>query len=260
MFSRKNLMKLLAIVGVMLQSGIVSAEGVNSASGAENYWVVGSYRDAATAQSLTRELEASQVISIRQQDVFIAGILHHRLLIAEMSLRAAVSKQLSSMGIKPWLMTLYQSEAAGMAAVKTEIPTPGIGIQQYLVRVGAFSRVDEAMTLERSLASAGLEVSGESKLAAGKVMHQVWVGPTHDLNDLRNRLETLGFAAGEVKPVSSWQTSARDTSNANRSGPQPVSQAPAAKKAPTQPTSNRYPQDFNLARLPEKRAQPLSVD
>jgi len=269
MFSRKNLVKLLAILGVMLHSGIVSADG---ASGAENYWVVGSYRDAATAQTLTRKLEASQVISIRQQDVFVAGILHHRLLVSEISLNETASAQLNSMGIKPWLMTLYQSDAVGMAAAQTEISTPVISRQQYLVQVGAFNRVDDAMALERSLASAGLEVIGESKLSAGKVMHQVWVGPHHDLNDLLIRLEKLGLAAGEVKSEPFRETSAQEIGYANRSTAQSVQAIPArsatpseqqgrtAEKSQVQRNSNRYPQDFNLARLPEKPAQPLIVD
>ena len=108
---------------------IVSADG---AGGPENYWVVGSYRDAATAQTLTRKLEASQGISIRQQDVFVAGILHHRLLVSEISLNEAVSAQLNSMGIKPWLMTLYQSDAVEFADNKALSEARAAAVAEFI--------------------------------------------------------------------------------------------------------------------------------
>lgn len=258
MFIQKDLMILLAVLGVMLHCGIVSANeviGVESDRGPEKYWVVGSYRDAATAQALARKLEASQALSIRQQDVFVSEVLHHRLLVSELSLSVAALEQLTSMGITPWLLTLPQPEPVSITAARGEISTPVITSDQYLVQVGAFSRVDEAMALERRLARAGLEVSGESKLSAGKVMHQVWVGPTHDLVDLSNRLLRLDVAPGEVRPVA-----LRETSYANRSKAQALLPAPIIEKTQAQSTSSQYPKDFNLATLPKKRSQPLIVD
>ena len=264
MLSRENLTKLLAILGVMLHGGIVSAASVGNAKSAKNYWVVGSYRVAATAQELTRKLESSLALPVRQQEVLVAGVLHYRLLVAEMSVDAVTAGRLNSMGITPWLMTLSESEGdriainpitTPIATNKAVLLTPVMGSEQYLVQVGSFSRIDEAMALERRLATAGLGVSGEAKLAAGKVVHQVWAGPSRDLSDLRNRLQEMNLVPGVVRP-----SSTRETSYANRSAVQPVRSDSVTTKASVQPASDRYPKDFNLARLPEKRGQALIVD
>ena len=251
-------MKLLAVIAVMLHCGIVSA------ASAQNYWVVGSYKDAAKAQDLSQKLAASLGLVVRQQEVLIAGVLHHRLLVREMSIDAAAEGRLNSMDITPWLLTLAadvvsyteaytesDAEADTTASEKTVRSIPVKSHEQFLVQVGSFSRIDEAMALERKLASAGFGVNGEAKLFAGKVMHQVWVGPTDDLIDMRNRLQKLDLEPGVVRPAA-----AHETSYANRAA-QPVRQvsAPAktAEQSQSQTVSDRYPKDFNLARLPEKR-------
>jgi hypothetical protein len=254
MFSRKNLKKLLAGLVVILPCGILSAASAENVENRENYWVVGSYQNTTTFQQVTRKLETDLALSIRQQEVFVSGVLHHRLLVPETVMDAAILGRLNSMGITPWLMTLSESKPHSAA------------IEQYLVQVGSFHSIDEAMALERRLTSAGLGVSGEATLAAGKVVHHVWAGPSRDLNDVRQRLQKLGLAPGKARPVSIGEASVANRSAAPlrqvpiKAPVQITTQDSTAGKPQTQSSEGRYPQGFNLARLPAKRLQTLIID
>lgn len=243
MLTRKNLTKLLIIFGIVLQSGTVSAD---------NYWVLGSFSNEIPVQQLAGKIERELGLASQQQEVLIDGVNRFRLLVPELLVDAAKQRQIESLGISPWRITLRPA-LVNPTAVVTEngtesarkALTSNTGLQ--LVLVGAFTDIDEALALERRLAEEALSVRGEAKLAGGRVIHEVWVGPTSDLAALRLRLQQLNLAEREVRVASP-----SEAAYVARSATQEFKQEPVkAKVIPSTP--NRYPQDFNLARLPEKR-------
>ena len=190
----------------------------------------------------------------RQQAVVINGVKHIRVLVPKLLVDAATQQQIESWGISPWLVALGPVLASptktARQAENENVSTTSVSNKELqLVLVGAFTNIDEALALERRLAEAALPVRGEAKLAGGKVIHQVWVGPTSDLSTLQLRLQKLNLTASEVRDAS-----ASETAFVERAVTQEFKQEAPKPKVAVAP-SNRYPRDFNLARLPEKRTR-----
>jgi hypothetical protein len=95
--TRKNLTKLLIIFGILLKCGTASAD---------RYWVLGSFRAEISVQQLAEKIETQLGLTSRQQEVVIDGVNHFRLLVPERVVDASKQRQIESLGISPWRITL----------------------------------------------------------------------------------------------------------------------------------------------------------
>jgi hypothetical protein len=238
--TRKNLTKLMIIFCILLKCGTVSAD---------HYWVLSSFRSEIPLQQLAEKIETELGLSSRQQEVVIDGVNHFRLLVPERVVDASKQRQIESLGISPWRIKLRPARSTPTITGAEIAHKAPIAVEELrLLLVGAFTDIDEALALERRLSAEVLPVRGEAKLAGGQVIHQVWVGPTTDLPAFRLRLQQLNLAVREVRIAS-----ASETAHVERSATQEFKKE-AVNITQVPPPSNHYPKDFNLARLPEKRA------
>lgn len=125
---------------------------------------------------------------------------------------------------------------------------PGSGYQ--LILVGVFDNVDEALSLERKISRVDLPVRGEAKLVGGNVMHHVWIGPVSDLVALEAKMLMMNLSKLDARAATFDETAS--VKRASRLDARPQKVDVKAKST----SSKQYPENFNLARLPEKRPLP----
>lgn len=238
----KSILKVLFPVLVLLQCGTVSAD---------NFWVLGSYQNEATAEKRATFLAQELAVALQQQSIELKGVTYHRLLARESRFDAEASERLGELGIKPWLITLSE-DAVSSDVEKSVVPSSGFSSQYQMFLVGAFQDIDQALDLERRLSVSGIPVRGEARLVGGQVMHNVWVGPTNEVTQLNAQMEALNLTILATRSATSQEAASEIRASRTEALPQ---QAPAEMATPQ---SDRFPKNFNLARLPEKRSsQPI---
>ena len=282
-----RLAKLMVIFGFVLHCGTVSANSANSAnsadsadsansansanlevtdSSAENFWVLGSYRNETSAQRFAARLDSELGLQTQVQTTVISGVTHYRLLAAEFSIDNSMNSRVEAMGVTPWLITVRSTSMPASTLVSNAFkPLPNqvpaiVGASPdevselsgrfHFALVGTFTNIDAALALERQLASEALSVRGEAKLARGQVQHQVWVGPTSDIKALQLDLNRLNLRVEEVRVAAASEVAYGERTRA------PEIRKVPAKSTAAASSSNQYPKNFNLARLPEKKATP----
>jgi hypothetical protein len=87
----------MIIFCILLKCGTVSAD---------HYWVLSSFRSEISLQQLAEKIETELGLSSRQQEVVIDGVNHFRLLVPERVVDASKQRQIESLGISPWRITL----------------------------------------------------------------------------------------------------------------------------------------------------------
>lgn len=259
----KNIVRLLA-------SALFLIIGANA--GATNFFVVGSFSEQEHAATIARQLQSDLGVDVIQRSAEVDGTSYSRLLIESQFYDEAVSAKVNAMGIKPWRISLteteYQSSVqvgvlpslinnnqasfdpnAANVSAKTSVPT------HLILLVGVFSEIDDALRLERALSNQALPVMGKAELKSGSIVHEVWVGPGHinDLGILRDAksiqlsgqtLDILKFEEVEASVMSlSPPQSGKASIDQQNKGQEDLEQAP----------KRRYPKDYNLARLPPKK-------
>ncbi len=276
-----RLAKLMVIFGFVLHCGTVSANSADSAnsansadsansanfevtdSSAENFWVLGSYRNETSAQRFAARLDSELGLQIQVQTTVISGVTHYRLLAAEFSIDNSMNSRVEAMGVSPWLITVRSTSMPASTLASKPLPNQVPAIvgaspdevselsgRFHFALVGTFTNIDAALALERQLASEALSVRGEAKLARGQVQHQVWVGPTSDLKALQLDLNRLNLRVEEVRVAAASEVAYGERTRA------PEIRKVPAKSTAAASSSNQYPKNFNLARLPEKKATP----
>ena len=276
-----RLAKLMVIFGFVLHCGTVSANSADSAnsansadsansanfevtdSSAENFWVLGSYRNETSAQRFAARLDSELGLQIQVQTTVISGVTHYRLLAAEFSIDNSMNSRVEAMGVTPWLITVRSTSMPASTLASKPLPNQVPAIvgaspdkvselsgRFHFALVGTFTNIDAALALERQLASEALSVRGEAKLARGQVQHQVWVGPTSDIKALQLDLNRLNLRVEEVRVAAASEVAYGERTRA------PEIRKVPAKSTAAASSSNQYPKNFNLARLPEKKATP----
>lgn len=224
------------VLGVMFCSAPLYAETV---------FVVGSYNNSAKAETVRLQLSTRLNVPVHIVSATVANALVYRLYVRGDQFSEDTALVVQEMGIEPWRLSLDlpTQEPKDEATVTAEI------------LVASLASIDEALALERRLAAEGLTVAGKTELVAGQIVHQVWLKGLSS-KQAQIRLGPLGLkqlavraVAGESDPGKSNQDS-----SVMKSGKATAEQAAKASEQPVR-QAKRYPKDFNLARLPEKKSQ-----
>lgn len=196
--------------------GLILAYLVSCQALADSYWVVGSYRQNAMADSEADRLSALTGTSIKVVEYSVTGRRFFRVLISAADFDDEVLSQLTEIGIKPWLVSFTRGNQP--EAGDTVTASPGIGIapiedippvisdttdlstttdvsDSLYVIAASSTEVEEALELERTLSEKFLSVRGETALVDGQVVHRILIGPLlqRQVASTRFRLENMGF-------------------------------------------------------------------
>jgi hypothetical protein len=220
---------------------------------AETVFVVGSYNNSAKANEVRKELATKLDVPVHITTATVASSLVHRIYIRNDHFFEVTAAVLQGLRIEPWRLNV--DFPLPLTASDTSAP------MATEVLVASFTSIDAALALERKLANEGLDFTGEAQLVNGSILHQIWVHQDSRKSltpeQTQSRLNRLGLAQLAVRAVAVQpdrvERPAASTVAAGKSRAA-AQDLPAGAKKPGA-SANRYPKNFNLARLPEKKPQ-----
>lgn len=204
----------------------------------ETYFVVGSYNDRAKAESARKQLISELNVQISIVEVEVAEVTRYRLMYADSLHSEDIANSMNRLAIEPWRITLKDE-------VDQSPVSDNLNKGETLL-VAEFRDISDALALERKLGGASLPVFGKAVAKDGNILHQVWIGPVSNPQAVLAELKSSNLQPSATAP-------AVELNSVVEVQPRIPSSAPTAKKVTS---SKKYPADFNLARLREKKPKP----